>query len=261
MTGPLEDMGPNVCAWGTILTSMGLFFYVWGTTLALSSTPLLCFVLASFASTIFWLLATSFTDPGILPRNPSPRSISELAPPLYRNRTEGGHSVVDTWCSTCRIYRPPRASHCPDCDNCVRDFDHHCPFTRNCIGARNYGYFVCFLLSVSLSLGALIFSCLVLSGQAPPRLGAGGGFLNTALVVFAAALSLVMWGFTAYHLSLVISGLTTKERIKGRKHGASKLRFSERLACCMPSAIEPRRLVPDPRSDASSVPIISERQL
>ena len=82
-----------------------------------------------------------------------------------------------------------------------------------------------------------------------------------ALVVFAAALSLVMWGFTAYHLSLVITGLTTKERIKGRKHGASKLRFSERLACCMPSAIEPRRLVPDPRSDASSVPIISERQL
>ena len=33
MTGPKEDVGPNACAWGTILGMIGLFLYLWGATL------------------------------------------------------------------------------------------------------------------------------------------------------------------------------------------------------------------------------------
>ena len=48
----------------------------------------------------------------------------------------------------------------------VRDFDHHCPFTRNCIGARNYSCFIAFLLSVSVSLAVLLIVPM-LSGASP----------------------------------------------------------------------------------------------
>ena len=34
MTGPNEDSGPNTCAWLTMVTPMGLFFYTWGEVLA-----------------------------------------------------------------------------------------------------------------------------------------------------------------------------------------------------------------------------------
>ena len=136
MTGPVEDIGPNSCAWFLLLTPMVLFFFTWGVTLWYASLPLFVFVCACFASAIFWLVVTGFMDPGIIPRNDDPEIDSQPPPPLYRERVDDdGNTVSDTWCHTCKIYRPPRASHCSDCDNCVLEFDHHCPFTRNCIGA------------------------------------------------------------------------------------------------------------------------------
>jgi hypothetical protein len=54
-------------------------------------------------------------------------------------------------CVTCNIIRPPGASHCSTCDNCVLNFDHHCVYLSNCVGKRNHKFFYLFLIFGSIS--------------------------------------------------------------------------------------------------------------
>ena len=49
-------------------------------------------------------------------------------------------------CTTCNIMRPPKASHCKICDNCILELDHHCFYISNCVGLRNHKNFYLFLL-------------------------------------------------------------------------------------------------------------------
>ena len=100
------------------------------------------------------------TDPGIL-RRPSSieRSILARQWHLHRmTREQLNHLTTDIeinhvrvqckYCVTCRMIRPPRASHCALCSNCVAVLDHHCPFLSTCIGLRNYRFFIFFLLAL-----------------------------------------------------------------------------------------------------------------
>jgi len=50
-----------------------------------------------------------------------------------------------SYCSTCKILRPPRSFHCSTCAMCVEVHDHHCPWVGTCIGYRNIKYFLSFL--------------------------------------------------------------------------------------------------------------------
>lgn len=61
-----------------------------------------------------------------------------------------GYLIKSNLCLTCHIIRPPRASHCHNCDNCVARFDHHCQWLGNCIGRRNYRFFLFFLFSINI---------------------------------------------------------------------------------------------------------------
>lgn len=73
------------------------------------------------------LAATSYSDPGIIPRQP------RCTPPKnnhFRSYEVDGHRITEMWCTTCCFFRPPGCSHCRDCDNCVRDWDHHCPVSE-----------------------------------------------------------------------------------------------------------------------------------
>ncbi|XP_041462500.1 palmitoyltransferase ZDHHC18-like isoform X2 [Lytechinus variegatus] len=200
--------------------------------------PLIAAVMVVFC--LATLFRTSFTDPGILPRGtaaeladlerqiepPNPDNPQYRPPPRTREVTIKGQTIILKYCFTCKIFRPPRVSHCSMCDNCVENFDHHCPWVGNCVGKRNYRYFYLFLVSTCI-LSMFVFACnittLVLVSTEQ------GGFLEAlknkpASIVEALVCFISIWsvlGLAGFHTYLIAAGITTNEDIKGawsKKH-------------------------------------------
>ncbi|KAG6613426.1 uncharacterized protein IUM83_04534 [Phytophthora cinnamomi] len=64
-------------------------------------------------------------------------------------------------CAQCEVRRPLNASHCSDCGVCVRELDHHCPWTGKCVGKRTIKWFYVFLTLISLHCMLIAAVCLV----------------------------------------------------------------------------------------------------
>lgn len=226
---------------GLILLTSGLFFIFDCPFLVkhlTSCIPAIGGVL--FVFVIISLLQTSFTDPGILPRatpeeaadiekqidNPTGSSSSYRPPPRTKEVVINQQVVKLKYCFTCKIFRPPRTSHCSLCDNCVERFDHHCPWVGNCVGKRNYRFFYTFIVSLSF-LTAFIFGCV--TTHLALRSQGGNGLVNALQSSPASALELVVcffsvWsilGLSGFHTYLVAANLTTNEDIKGSWSGKS----------------------------------------
>ncbi|XP_072850971.1 palmitoyltransferase ZDHHC14 isoform X5 [Pogona vitticeps] len=218
-----------------ILVTSGLFFAFDCPYLSVQITPAIPAVGAIlFLFVMGTLLRTSFSDPGVLPRATPDEAadlerqignIEEIAngsssggyrpPPRTKEVVINGQTVKLKYCFTCKIFRPPRASHCSLCDNCVERFDHHCPWVGNCVGKRNYRFFYMFILSLSfltVFIFAFVITHVIHRSQQT-------GFLNAlkdspasvleAVVCFFSVWSIV--GLSGFHTYLISSNQTTNE--------------------------------------------------
>lgn len=84
-----------------------------------------------------------------------PRELSELL-------AEYSEKKIKKACFECINLVPKRGYHCDICRVCVRQYDHHCTWINNCVGKKNLGRFIFFLLFLLASL-FLIGSIAVMS--------------------------------------------------------------------------------------------------
>ena len=148
----------NVCGWLIWVHAAGDFY-----------PKKLYYFLSIFSAIAEYYLTMAFiTEPGIIPRNCPEYPIKEIEL-SEKNKEENEEEkknqelpsvLIYRKCDTCNIMRPPGASHCKMCDNCVMGFDHHCVFISNCVGKRNRKYFVLFLVYGGIL--AFVATCLII---------------------------------------------------------------------------------------------------
>ena len=176
------------------------------------------------------LLKAALLDPGALPKNihvtdglekdglpqeyhswiemPGPEYKRPVVPPAQRN------TVYMKYCDSCYIWRPVRASHCSKCGVCVANMDHHCPWLGNCVGQRNYWYFLNFLafaVATSVYLLAMSYYKVAHAGLHASRWSLFLGVYASCCLPYALLLLI-------FHVCLGLTGITTREYFGAERH-------------------------------------------
>lgn len=108
-------------------------------------------------------------------------------------------------CARCLRTKPDRCHHCSQCNKCVLKMDHHCPWVANCIGFRNYKYFLNMLFYASLSAIIIVVTAypVFLAVLAHDGVEISIAYFVITAYILAIALGILLTGFLSFHLWLL----------------------------------------------------------
>jgi len=208
---------PAVIAWTLLLAATVLFFIYpcqflqnkYHVSIVIFQAVISLFVISNF------FLAT-FSDPGVIPKASPEEDDDDFRAPLFKSVEINGVQVRMKWCITCKFYRPPRSSHCSECNTCIETFDHHCPWVNNCIGRRNYRHFFFFLIFLSIHMITVFSWCVLYVLNNKERLYETESIVALTLMTLIVLLTIPIIGLTIFHVFIVSTGRTTNEQITGK---------------------------------------------
>jgi palmitoyltransferase len=182
--------------------------------------PLTVFIVILFTCVIvltLWAYAVTIMTSSSVIANPPP-------PTYYAQWQSSCPDIPFRVCARCDdAPKPLRAHHCSLCGTCILKMDHHCPWVMNCVGFKNYKFFVLFLFYATLSCYLYQFAGIpVLISMFSNLRSANLEFLPLMTSLTTSTFALCLTLFSLFHLGLVFSGRTTIEvsaNMRSRRRG------------------------------------------
>lgn len=124
------------------------------------------------------------------------------------------------FCPVCEALVHAKSKHCTLCRKCVEGFDHHCKWLNNCIGRRNYCYFVGCVVAVFVMASTIIVVSAYTVYQVRWALAAEGhewDWPSTMLIL----LNIGPWALNLhlilFHMHIRGKNMTTYEYIRNKQ--------------------------------------------
>lgn len=130
-----------------------------------------------------------------------------------------GKESEQSYCTLCTSIKSIHSKHCIRCDRCTLQFDHHCKWVNNCIGVKNYKFFIAL---IGTAEGFCIFFVVVNGISLIFRIR--NGEFGVLVLVFLVVFQLVGIAGCAFlghliglHLFLRYKGMSTYELILSKR--------------------------------------------
>lgn len=117
------------------------------------------------------------------------------------------------YCATCERHIRRKTKHCKSCNRCCAVFDHHCKWLNNCVGKKNYFFFMQYVAWLLVCIGLMLGMSLYLVTHFWGQMNNGEKFFSILEMILATLVSFPLLHLCGFHGMLCALGRTTFEHI------------------------------------------------